>query len=140
MLPTFLPTIIDKIFRTKSRNPVKFFDICLCVLFDCYYQRLISGRRTGHQVISPPKFEIFLIFLNFLGSSVLSHLVTRETTPRLNLLYYFLSLVLLAANLTCAKTLQRFYFALFSSNDHSRFWKKQSSGSKICVQSKKSFL
>ena len=32
------------------------------VFFDCYCQSLISSRGTGHWAMSPPRFEIFLIF------------------------------------------------------------------------------
>ena len=40
----------------------------LCILFDCYCQNLISGGGTGHQVMSPHKFDFFLIFPSFLRS------------------------------------------------------------------------
>ena len=37
-------------------------DISICGFFDCYCQSLISRRGTGHWAMSPPRFEIFLIF------------------------------------------------------------------------------
>ena len=53
----------------------------------------------------PPKFEILLIFSNFLGSYVLSYLANRESTSMPSLLYYISNFVLLAMNRTCTKTL-----------------------------------
>ena len=53
---------------SKIRQDHKYFDIYFCVLFDCYCQSLISGWEAEHNVstMSQPKFEIFLIFPNFL--------------------------------------------------------------------------
>ena len=64
--------IVDKIFGTKWKNPVKLdrkktFDVYFCgfffffFFFDCYCQSLISG-------MFPRKFETFFIFPNFLRS------------------------------------------------------------------------
>ena len=55
------------------------FDIYFCVFFDCCCQSLISGGETGHWAMSPPKFEIFLIFPYFLNSKseVVRHLVRQ---------------------------------------------------------------
>ena len=104
------PTILDKIFGTKQRNPVKLdrkekFDIYSCVFFDCYCSSLISGMKTGHQAMSPPKFEIFLIFPYFLRSSVLSPWATREATRIPSLLYQISRFVALVVNRTCTKIL-----------------------------------
>ena len=41
------------------------FNICFCVLFDCYCRCFISGRGTGNWAMSPPNSEIFSIFPNF---------------------------------------------------------------------------
>ena len=47
------------------------FDISFCAVFDCSYQSFVSGRKTGHYALSPPKFGIALIINNFLRSKVL---------------------------------------------------------------------
>ena len=44
------------------------FITCFCVIFDRYYQSLISGRETGYQTLSLPIFELCKIFSNFLRS------------------------------------------------------------------------
>ena len=33
------------------------FEICLCVIFDCYYQTFISTRKTGYQQLSLPNMR-----------------------------------------------------------------------------------
>ena len=42
------------------------------VLIENYYQRVTSGRETGHKVIFPPKFQIFLIAPDFIKSLISS--------------------------------------------------------------------
>ena len=44
------------------------FDTCFCVVFACQYHSFILGRDNRHQDLSPPNFEIFLIFPSFLRS------------------------------------------------------------------------
>ena len=61
----------------------------------------IISRREG---LSPPKFEVFLIFPNFPKSEVLTYLATCEPTPLPNLLYEISRLALLTANRICTKT------------------------------------
>ena len=61
----------------RQKNPVKLDRkrnalYLLCVFFDCYCQFLLSGGETGRRAMSPHKFEIFPVFLNFLRSYVLS--------------------------------------------------------------------
>ena len=65
------------------------FDIYFCVFFHCYCQ------------MSPPKFEIFLIFPYFLRSYVLSRSATREATHIPSLLYWISRFVLLLVNRIC---------------------------------------
>ena len=52
--------------------------------------------------MSPPRFDIFLIFPNFLRSQVLSRSATRAP----GLLYYMSSVVLFMTIRTCTKLLQ----------------------------------
>ena len=42
------------------------FDTRFCVIFDQWYQSLISGRKIRHKVLSPTIFEIFAIFTKIL--------------------------------------------------------------------------
>ena len=58
------------------------FDIYFCVFFDCYCHSLISGRETRH--MSPPEFEIFLIFPISFSYKILS---LKSSTTRLALAY-----------------------------------------------------
>ena len=51
-----------------------------CEIFGCYGQSLIFGRETGHWAQYPTNFEIFLMFLSFLRSLVLSRSATHEVT------------------------------------------------------------
>ena len=60
-------------------------------------QRFISGRETRHWAVSPPKFDIFLTFPNFLFSWENSYA---------NFLYQISSSVFLFASWTCTKTLK----------------------------------
>ena len=50
------------------------------MILDCYCQSLISGRETTYWAMCPPGFEVFLIFLSFLKSSVL---VARQLVRKL---------------------------------------------------------
>ena len=44
------------------------FDVYFWVFFDCYCQSLLSGGETGRWAMSPPKFEVSLIFPYLLRS------------------------------------------------------------------------
>ena len=72
---------------SKTGQDQKTFDTYFCILFDCYCQSLISRGETGRWAISPSKFEIFLLFPNFLSAQVLSHSQTREACYIPSLLY-----------------------------------------------------
>ena len=50
------------------------------LFLDLYYKNSISGAETWHWFLSPPSFEIFLMFTNFLRSYILHRLATREAT------------------------------------------------------------
>ena len=63
------------------------FGIYFCVVFNCYCQSLISRRETRYLATCLCKFEIFLIFPNFLRSSVLNRSATCEATCIPSLLY-----------------------------------------------------
>ena len=76
---------IDK--SSKTRQDKKSLISFLRVFFYCFYESLISGRETGHQAISPPKFQIFLLFHYFLKSQVLSRSATRGAARLPSLLY-----------------------------------------------------
>ena len=56
------------------------FDICFCVIFDCYCQIFIYGGEPGYWAVSLPKVDSFPIFLNILRSYVLRISATREAT------------------------------------------------------------
>ena len=56
------------------------FDNCFCVICDCYLKNFVSGKKNGHEALSPPNLDFFLIFPNLLRSSVLSCSATREAT------------------------------------------------------------
>ena len=120
-----LPTILDRIFRTKWRSPVKqdrkrkVWHLFLHV-FNCYCQRLISWGGNGHWAMCPYKFEIFLILANFLRSIaffffffvwalsppiVFSRSATREATRTPSLLHYMSSFVLPVVNRNRTKIL-----------------------------------
>ena len=43
------------------------FEICLCVLFDCCYQKFISRRKTGHQHLPICDFSNNFIFPKILS-------------------------------------------------------------------------
>ena len=98
-----------QMFGTKYRNFVQ-IDMTinvryLFVLFYCYYQSFISGRKTWHW-ISSSKFKIFLVFSTFLRSSVLSHPATRQATRIQSFFFYQISsYVYLVANLIFTKSL-----------------------------------
>ena len=47
-----------------------------------------SYFQIEHQALSSPSFEIFLIFISFLKSHVLSRLVTREAATHIHGLFY----------------------------------------------------
>ena len=61
------------------------FDIYFCVLVECYCWGLISGGETGRWAMSPPKSEIFLIFILF--PKILSLKLFGEKTRIPSLLY-----------------------------------------------------
>ena len=46
---------------TEAEN----FDNCFYKTFDRYYENFISAGTTGRSALSPPNFDIFLIFPNF---------------------------------------------------------------------------
>ena len=51
---------LAKYFKQANKSiklELDYFDICLCVLFDCYCLKFISGRETRHKAVSPPKFS-----------------------------------------------------------------------------------
>ena len=58
-----------------------------CVLFDYYYENLISDRDTEHKAMSSQKFRIFLKFSNSLRFLVLIRSATREEICIPGLLY-----------------------------------------------------
>ena len=58
-------TIMDKDKEIKYNWP-GIENSNFCEIFDCYWQILISERETGHWAFLPPKFKIFLRFINFL--------------------------------------------------------------------------
>ena len=61
---TAAPTKCLPIGKEKIRNEtrLKNYNVCSCLIFDCYYQKLISAQQNGYWVVSPTIFEIFLIF------------------------------------------------------------------------------
>ena len=63
------------------------FVIYFCVFFECYCGSLIPGRDTGRWDMSPSKFGIFLIFLYFPKSQVLSSSETCQGNRIPSLLY-----------------------------------------------------
>ena len=76
---------------------------CFLIVVDyCFLMSLISagGLATGF----PPKFEIFLIFLYFLRSYVLSRFATRKIKRITSLLYQISRFVLLVVNRIFTKT------------------------------------
>ena len=93
----FAQTILGKLLRKKQRINVKLGTTrnvwhFLCIFFDYYCQSLISGRDTGHWVISPRKFKICLIFLYFLKSQVLSRSATlRQLVYQVYYTRYYVS-------------------------------------------------
>ena len=83
-------------------NKLKNFNICFCVLFDCYCPSSTPGKETGHYAMPQPKFEILLIFPDFLKSY--RKLIGNSCD---NLFTKFAILdILLAANRTYTKILQ----------------------------------
>ena len=57
------------------------------VLFDYYYENVISDRDTEQKAMSPQKFRIFLKFSNSLRFLVLIRSATREEICIPGLLY-----------------------------------------------------
>ena len=57
---------------SKTGQEKKSFISTFACSFGCYCQSLISGKETGHWVMFPPKFEIFLIFPYFVRSLVVT--------------------------------------------------------------------
>ena len=70
--------------KVKKSSKIRYYQkTCFCAIFECYYQSFVSGKKTGHFLLSPPKFGIALIITNFLTSKVLwvqSCSVTFEAT------------------------------------------------------------
>ena len=93
------PKIYNKIEKSsKTEQEKKSFDIYLCMFLDCYYQSLISGRETGHQVSTQISDFPIVLFPKVLSCSA-THVVTH--TP--SLLYKLSHFVLLVYNWTVLK-------------------------------------
>ena len=76
------------------------FDICFCISFDCYFQKVVFGGETDRQPVSPCYFEIFV---DFLTPKILSRSATLDATHMQKLLYQISNSVLLMANQTCTE-------------------------------------
>ena len=55
----------------------KNFDICSSIIFSCYGQSFTSAVETGHQILFPRNFKIFLILAQFLKLYVVWQLMRQ---------------------------------------------------------------
>ena len=58
----------NKVKKQSSRTGLEQktgLDNCSCIIFDRHYRSLISGKYTGYWALSPPSFDLSLIFSNF---------------------------------------------------------------------------
>lgn len=105
----------------QKRDGLSIFDICLSLIFTCYYQSAVSGRKTGHVALFSTDLEIFLIFSKILSlffsyvvtqtrpaAKQLNRSETREATYIQSLLYQKSSPSLLVVNKTFTKVLNCF--------------------------------
>ena len=74
------------------------FDIWFCIIFDSYYQSFIYGKKAGCESLSPPNFDLFVIFPNVLTPQVLRSSANFATNPRLYFLWRISSAALLVVN------------------------------------------
>ena len=98
-------TISDKMFKIKYINLVKLDRTRKLwhLILQTFCLVLSIGKKTGRETRSPVKFEIFLIFSNFLR--FLGYSATSKATRITSLLYYISRFVLLVPNWTRTKTL-----------------------------------
>lgn len=76
----------SKFIRQNQTIPES-LDIYFCFIFDCHYQKLISGLETEDQVVSPTSFKINLQHFLFFQDPILSRLVAFEVNRTKGLMY-----------------------------------------------------